>query len=401
MISYAQARKLISEAALARPALSEETIPLSQALGRVCSAELFGREPIPPFDNSSMDGYALAHARALGASSAPLALPVLGVIYAGDPPRCRPEAGVWKIMTGAPIPAGCDAVIPIESTRELDGGRAVEIRQTPNSGDFIRRAGHDFAAGAQVCPPGTSLTPRHLMALAAVGLSKVPVRRRPRVALIATGRELAPLDKPLSPGQIYDASSSYLAAECSRLGFDFHFHGVIADDPAQFSARMDHVLTEGYDAVLTTGAVSMGDKDFIPGALKDLGARTIFHKVAIRPGRPILFAEIPHGPFIFGLPGNPVSTVVGMKFFVEPFLREMLGQSEESPIRCRLSAAADKPENLRCFFKARRRQFGSVEILPAQASFQIHSLLEADCWAVLPEAGVLLKAGAEVDVYEA
>lgn len=400
MISYGEARRIISQTALSRPPLSEETIPLSQALGRVCSAELFGREPIPPFDNSSMDGYALAHARALGASSAPLTLPVLGVIYAGDPPRCQPESGVWKIMTGAPIPAGCDAVIPVESTRELDGGRAVEILRTPNEGDFIRRVGHDFPAGAQVCPAGTSLTPRHLMALAAVGMSRVPVRRRPRVALISTGRELAPLDSRLAPGQIHDASSSYLAAECARLGCDFTFEGVIADDPDAFFAKMDRVLTEAPDVVLTTGAVSMGDKDFIPASLKELGARTLFHKAAIRPGRPILFAES-SGSLIFGLPGNPVSSVVGMKFFVEPCLRDLLGQPEQSPIRCRLSSTVDKPEGLRCFYKARRREFGSVEILPGQASFQIHSLLQADCWAVLPEAGSVMKSGAEVDVYEA
>lgn len=400
MISYGEARKIISQAALTRPPLSEETVPLAQALGRVSAVELFGTSPIPPFDNSSMDGYALAHARALGASSAPLTLPVLGVIYAGDPPRCQPEAGVWKIMTGAPIPAGCDAVIPVESTRELDGGRAVEIRRTPNEGDFIRRAGQDFAPGAQVCPAGTSLTPRHLMALAAVGMSSVPVRRRPRVALISTGRELALPGEALGPGRIHDASSSYLAAECARLGYDFTFEGVIADDPDLFFAVMDRVMTEGPDVILTTGAVSMGDKDFIPKSLQELGARTLFHKTAIRPGRPILFAE-GGGSLIFGLPGNPVSTVVGMRFFVQPCLRDLLGQSEESPIRCRLSQTADKPEGLRCFYKARRREFGSVEILPGQASFQIHSLLNADCWAVLPEEGTVMKSGAEVDVYEA
>ncbi|MDD5303649.1 MAG: molybdopterin molybdotransferase MoeA, partial [Elusimicrobia bacterium] len=257
MITYAEARRFLSEAALARPALSEETVPLAQALGRVCSAELFGHDPIPPFDNSSMDGYALAYARALGASSAPVTLPVLGTIFAGDAPLGRAESGAWKIMTGAPIPVGCDAVVPVEQTRELDGGRAVEILRTPNEGDFIRRVGRDFGAGAQVCPAGTRLGPRHLMALAAVGLSKVPVRRKPRVALIATGRELVPPGKPLGPGRIYDASSAYLAAECDRLGYHFDFHGVIADDEAAFNARMDRVLADGYDVVLTTGAVSM------------------------------------------------------------------------------------------------------------------------------------------------
>jgi len=401
MISYAEARRLISQTALARPPLPEETVPLSQSFGRVSAAELFGREPIPPFDNSSMDGYALASLRARGATESPLTMPVLGTILAGDPPRCQAEAGAWKIMTGAPIPAGCDAVIPVEQTRSLDGGRAVEISKTPHEGDYIRKIGQDFAPGAQICPSGTVLTPRHLMALAAVGVPQVQARRRPRVALIATGKELVTPDQPLLPGQIRDASTAYIAAECARLGWEFDFHGIIADDSDAFYARLDRVATEKYDVVLTTGAVSMGDADFIPKILKEMGARTIFHKVAIKPGRPILFAEFEKGPLIFGLPGNPVSSVVGMRFFVQPCLRELLGQSEESPIRCRLDKRIDKPEDLRCFYKARRLELGTVEILPAQASFQIHSLLAADSWAVLPEEGDHINSGAEVDVYEA
>ncbi len=401
MISYAEARRLISEATATRPVISEETVPLPQALGRICSSALFGHEPIPPFDNSSMDGYALASARALGASRAPRTLPVLGTILAGDPPRCQAESGSWRIMTGAPIPAGCDAVVPVEQTRALDGGRAVEILRTPSEGDFIRGAGQDFGAGAQVCPAGTRLGPRHLMALAAVGLSAVPVRRKPRVALIATGRELAAPDQPLRPGHIRDVSTPYLAAECGRLDLHFDSHGVVADDAAAFSARMDRVLKGGYDMILTTGAVSMGDADFIPQALQDMGAEIIFHKVAIKPGRPILFAAFPEGPLVFGLPGNPVSTVVGMRFFVEPCLRHLQGRPEELPLRCRLESSIDKPEKLRCFYKARRLHVGSVKVLPAQASFQIHSLLSADCWAVLPEEGDHVNAGAEVDVYEA
>ena len=237
------------------------------------------------------------------------------------------------------------------------------------------------------------------MALAAAGVTTVQARRKPRIALISTGRELAAPGKPLAPGQIRDATSTYLAAECARLGFDFRFYGVVHDDESDFRAKLDHALANNHDVILTTGAVSMGDADFIPGILKDMGARIIFHKVAIKPGRPILFAEFANGPFIFGLPGNPVSTVVGMRFFVQPCLRELLGQSEESPIRCRLAQKADKPEKLRCFFKARRLEDARIEILPGQASFQIHSLLAADCWAVLPEAGAEMKAGAEVDVY--
>ena len=400
MIPYTDALSKIREAARSRPALPAETVAAQRALGRVTAAAVYGTDPIPPFDNSSMDGYALAHARAAGATAAPPTLPVLGTILAGDAPRRQAESGVWKIMTGAPIPAGCDAVVPVENTRERDGGRSVEILRTPHAGDFIRAAGQDFLAGAEVCPAGAVLTPRHLMALAAAGVTEVSVRRKPRLGLISTGRELAPAGKPLAPGQIRDSSTSFVAAECERLGWDFEHLGVIADDPVAFDGVMDRALGRGFDAILTTGAVSMGEADFIPATLKDMGALLHFHKVAIKPGRPVLFAEFTDGPFVFGLPGNPVSTVVGMKFFVQPCLRELLGLAEESPILCRLKNTTAKPEQLRCFFKARRLEHGQVEILPGQASFQIHSLLAADCWAVLPEPGVELKAGSEVEVYE-
>ncbi len=393
MISYAEALRLMIASALARPKISSETLPLSSALGRVCASAIVGRADLPPFDNSSMDGYAFA------STVVPTTLPVLGVIYAGDGPRRHTQLGAWKIMTGAPIPVGCDTVVALEHCREHDGGGAIEILAAAKAGDHIRGTGTDFRAGAEICPAGIRLDARHLMALAAVGVPQVRVRRRPRIALIATGRELAAPYQDLGPGMIYDATTTYIAAACAHLGYDFYFSGVVADDAAAFSARMGRVAADGYDMVLTTGAVSMGMADFIPSTLQDMGAKTLFHKVAIKPGRPILFSEFKDGPLIFGLPGNPISSIVGMRFFVEPCLRALLGRTLESPIRCRLKTDVDKPEKLRCFLKALRLHAGLVEILSAQASFQIHSLLSADCWAVLPEGNDRMKAGAEVDVY--
>ena len=358
------------------------------------SRALRGAEAIPPFDNSAMDGYALASAKA---ASAPAVLPVLGRVMAGDAPRCRAESGAWKIMTGAPIPAGCDAVVPVERTRERAGGREVEILEAPEAGDYVRGAGRDFAAGAEVCPAGTRLGPRHLLALGAVGLAKVPVRKRPRVALIATGKELREPGESLAPGQIRDASSGYLMAALAGLGCEPRRFGTTPDDADDFADRLEKAREWGAELVVTTGAVSMGDADFIPEALNDAGAETIFHKTAIRPGKPVLFARLPARGLFFGLPGNPVSTVVGLRFFVEPALRVLLGRPEELPARATLAAAAPKPEGLRCFFKARRLPDGRVEILPGQASFQIHSLLAADGWAVLPEDGEEIPAGAEIE----
>jgi molybdopterin molybdotransferase len=357
---------------------------------------VISREAIPPFDNSSMDGYALAAAKG---ASVPARLPVLGTIMAGDTPRCAVETGgAWKIMTGAPMPAGCDAVIPVEKTRELDGG-LVELLETVETGDFVRGMGRDFPAGGEVCPAGTRLGARHLMALAAVGVSKFPVKRKPKIALISTGKELVPPEGELKPGQIRDASSTYLAAAIPALGADFEFFGISSDDPEQFRAIIEKVLASNFDVVLTTGAVSMGAADYVPSVVMSLGANIIYHKTAIRPGKPGLFALFEKGPVFFGLPGNPISTVVGLRFFVEPCLREMSGRPNESPFRSVITKEIAKPEGLRCFFKARRASNGSVDILPGQASFQIHSLLAADCWAVLPEDGTSLPAGTEIDVY--
>lgn len=402
MISYSKALELMEEAAKSRALLDVETVSIHEAVGRVCSEAVHGHDAIPPFANSSMDGYAIASARAAGAVTAPVTIPILGTIMAGDAPRCQAEAGAWRIMTGAPIPAGCDTVVPVENAKDVDGGRAVEISTALNEGDFIRNAGDDFQAGAEVFPAGTLIGPKHVLALAAVGVTEVQVRKRPRIALISTGLELAPANtRGLKPGQIRDASSEFLRAECARLGWDFEFHGIVPDDENQFRARVELAADRGADVILTTGAVSMGDADFIPKALKDMGAGQVFHKVAIKPGKPVLFTEFPRGPFVFGLPGNPVSTVVGLRFFVRPFVAHLLGMPAEEPRTARLLAAADKPEALRCFWKARRADGGGVEVLPGQASFLIHSMLAADCWAVLPEGKAKVAAGAEVAVYDA
>ncbi len=265
----------------------------------------------------------------------------------------------------------------------------------------MRGAGRDFPAGAELCPAGTRLDARHLLALAAVGVARVPVRRKPRVALIATGKELVSPECELKPGQIRDASSTYLAAAVPSLGADFDFFGVVADDPDEFRSRLEKVLSGNYyDVVLTTGAVSMGTADFIPEAIKTLGAEILFHKTAIRPGKPGLFARFDKGPLFFGLPGNPVSTVVGPALLRGAVPARAAGTPGREPLRvrrCRRPSTSPKD----CAASSRRGALidGRIEILPGQASFQIQSLLSADCWAVLPEDGAHVKQGAEIDVY--
>lgn len=389
MIRYFEALKRIRDAAGLRGLTPEETVPLGEALGRVTARRVESREALPPFDNSSMDGYAVRASETFGA---PVWLPVRGAVAAGDVPLGSAEAGAYEINTGAPIPKGCDAVVPIEHVNIMDGGRAVEVLEAANPGDYVRPRGRDYPVGAPVFEAGTRLEPRHVLACAALGVSQVPARRRPRVGLISTGRELVEPGRAPGPGQIHNATAAYLLAALPELGAEPVWLGTVPDEPEDFKRLVGRGLE--LDFIVSTGAVSKGRHDFVAAALKELGAELLYHNVAIRPGKPGLFARFERGPLFFGLPGNPLSTVVGLRFFVKPALDAVLGAPPERPRRLPLEADVPKPDGLRCFFKAR-----GAKALPGQASFQIKPLLEADGWLVLPEEGDLARAGLEVEVY--
>lgn len=389
-------------AAARRPPLEPEWVSLAEASGRVLASTARATEALPRFDNSSMDGFAVAAARTARASRKhPVELPVAGTIAAGDHPVCSPRGGfAWEIMTGGPMPAGCDAVVRVEDVERREG--RVVLREPAEAGDYVRRRGADLPKGVVAVPAGTVLSPGVLMALAAAGLARVEVRRRPRVAVVATGRELVAPGCVAGPGQVHDASSTFLGAALPELGAVARLFGPLPDDVTAFERALREARAWKPDLLLTTGAVSKGRFDFVTGALAAAGGRTLFHGVAMRPGKPLLACELPDGPLVLGLPGNPVSTVVGLRFFAAPVLRRWLGLPEERPMRAALAESVDKPEGLRCFYKARLEAFPdgwSVRALPGQASFQISPLALANGWVVLPEPGARVKAGEECDVY--
>jgi molybdopterin molybdotransferase len=383
MILYAEALEKVLRQADARGVLPSGMADLADAPGRVLAGQVVAHEALPAFDNSSMDGYAV---RAADTERAPVKLAVVGSVLAGDRPRTFPHGAV-EIATGAPMPAGFDAVVRVEDARRAGG--AIELSEPAGKGDYVRYAGTDMSPGRLLADAGERLDARHVLAFAALGLHAVEVRRRLRVALISTGSEL-------TNGQLRNSTAPYLAAAYAEFGAEFEHLGTVPDDEAAFLALARKAMRS--DVLLTTGAVSMGPKDFVTEAVRKLGAKILFHKAAIRPGKPILFATVPGGPDVFALPGNPLSTVVGFRFFVVPYLRRRLGQPEERPRRLRLAADAPKPAGLRCFFKA-RVEAERVRLMEGQASFRIEPLLRADAWAVLPEAGETAKAGELVDVY--
>jgi molybdopterin molybdotransferase len=396
MISYAEALELL----LAQSRLlEEEWCRPSEALSRVLAEAVQAPCALPPFANAAMDGYALAsNGNVLAAGSE---YEVSGLIAAGTPPPADAEAKVWEITTGAALPAGLDCIVPLECVESLQGGR-IRLRETLVGGRNVRQRGSDVALGEQVGAAGQRIDPALCMMLAALGIDRIKIRRRPRVALLSTGAELvADASLPLGEGRIYAANAPYLEASLRAMGAEVIANATLGDDAQAFAEQLREVATEA-DLVLSTGAVSMGRHDFVPASLRARDARLLFHKVAIRPGKPLLAASLPEGPLFIGLPGNPIAAAVGFRFFALPVLRAMLGMPPEIPLRVQLLESVHVAAGLRRFFKARLRQTGSsglgVELLEGQESYRIGSLLQANAWAVLDEGANELPVGTLVDV---
>ncbi len=410
MISFSAAQALIQQVATRLPA---ETVSLAESLHRIAASAVLSRETIPPFANSAMDGFAVRSADlALAGADRPVTLPVVGLTAAGDAPS-QPQtstASAWRIMTGAALPTGYDAVLPIETVQLLADGKSIVVTETATSGQHIRAAAEDFSRGEPVLATGTRIAPAHIAALASTGIGELSVVRRPRVAHFATGNELvADAGQALAPGQIRNSNSPFLSAVLAQHGADVHYAGLLRDDAAVVAAQLKS-LCSGQpgagnvpDLILTTGAVSAGDFDFVPQVVAGLGGEILFHKVSIKPGKPILFARLPNGTFFFGLPGNPVSTAVGFRFFVLPLLHALQAMPAAAPQWAALSGDLRKPKaDWRHFLKAQLFVDGDgllrVRAHSGQESHKIKPLLSSDVWLVLDEGRCEFHEGARVPV---
>lgn len=393
-LPYENALRIVLDASTKLPT---EDCPTNACLGRVLASPIISNVDLPPFDNSAMDGFALR-----GESTAGTELTIEGEQAAGDG-ITHARNGAWEIMTGARVPDGLDRVIPVEQTERLSSGN-VRLLADVTHGQNVRTAGSDVARDEHVLDTGTVLQPQHLMLLAALGVASVPVSTRPRVAVICTGREL--VDDPaqaLASGQIRNSNGPFLTARLPLAGAEVVHVETVGDDTAAFEAAVQRALHAGAKIIITSGAVSMGRYDFVPQALERLGAQTLFHKVAIRPGKPLLFARLPNDVLLFGLPGNPIAVAVGLRFFVEPALRMMLGLPPEVAYRVPLSKPYNKKPRLRFHLKSRLRIDAqgrlAVEVLDGQESYRIRPLSDANAWVVVPADVDAWPAGAMVDVY--
>jgi molybdenum cofactor synthesis domain-containing protein len=395
--------------------LRAESLPLSEALGRVMSEDVTALLTLPPWDNSAMDGYAVRAEDVAEASlAAPVTLRVIGEVAAGHEPAVRVEtAGAVRVLTGAMIPPGADAVVKVEDTDAAAGPAAlpasVGIRAPASVGQHIRRAGSDMRQGDALLSAGKRIGPAGIALLAAAGHARVDVHRRPRVAIVATGDELTPIGEPLGPASIPDSNSESIAAQVTAAGAEPLRLGIAGDDPEAVRER----LLEGIlaaDVLIVTGGVSVGAHDVVKQVFADIGSLDLW-RVAIQPGKPLAYGSAlrPDGGhcLLFGLPGNPVSSFVTFELFVRPALRRLRGETADLGrlvVQATLGEAVTKSAARRAFVRVRLEPDPAAvgrylaHLAGGQGSYVLTALAAADGLAIIPEGAADAPTGTHVEV---
>ena len=400
MISYSSAIDILCREA-ARLNVATEAVALAEINGRIAAANIVSPLNIPPFDNSSMDGFAV---RTADFNASGTTLQLKGSLIAGD--RAGnievPTGTCCEIMTGAPVPKGADSIVPVELVSKVDG--MVTFSSAPKPEEFIRRVGSDFMRDTPVVAQGDLLTMQHILPLAALGIGRVEVYTKPKIAFIPTGREIVDsLDQNLAEGQIYNSSLPYTQTFLARAGAEVLLQPTIADQPAVFQRTVEKLMQNQVTLILSSGAVSAGSHDFIRSSLEALGATILFHKVAIKPAKPVLFAVLPNGTLYLGLPGNPVSTAVGLRFFVRPLLSALMQQKPEQAFFAKVMTPLARKPALRLFLKAKIDVSAAgileVRLLDGQESYKTSPFLAMNGWAVIPEDKVAVEVGEIIQVF--
>lgn len=379
--------------------LPAEWVRLEDALGRALAEDVRAQRTLPPWDNSAMDGYAVRSADVAG--PLPVRLSVLETLYAGRTPQAEVRPGTCsRIMTGAPLPAGADAVVMHERTRRVpEGPDAVEILEAVPARHFVRPRGEDAKAGEPLLGRGTGLGIPELGLLLAQGLLTAPVPRRPRVAILSTGDELCRADEP-PEGRIVDTNAPSLALAVTRAGGLPTVLGIARDSLEEVHARL--AAAQGFDVVLTSAGVSVGEHDFVRAALEKLGVAMDFWRVAIKPGKPLAVGR--RGDTVyFGLPGNPTSSLVSFELFVRPTLRRLLGHPDVESARVpgRLEGKLAKPPGLAHYVRVTATWRGGelwARPLATQTSGVLRSAAAATHLLHFPREASSLSDGSQVEL---
>jgi molybdopterin molybdotransferase len=398
MISVAEGQAAILERL--RP-LPPERVALTPALlGRVLAEDVTSDLDLPPHDKAMMDGYAVRSVDLPGGRGT---LAVVEEITAGHTPRQAVGPGqAARIMTGAPVPAGADTVVMVEYTRKLEDGRVSVEDRPPSPGQHVMPRGREMRAGEVILGVGTLLRPAVFGLLATVGRTEALVVPAPRVAVVATGDELVEAGTVLKAGQIRNSNGPMLVAQVSRAGARAEYLGIARDEPGKLRALVDQGLRA--DVLVLSGGVSAGTLDLVPGVLQEAGVAAHFHRVAMKPGKPVFFGTGPRGTAVFGLPGNPVSSLVCFELFVRPALRRLGGHPDalRNPVRAALAEQfrhrSDRPTYHPAVLEesAGGRRVATVAWL---GSPDLKALARANALALFPPGEAVYTAGQPFDVF--
>jgi molybdopterin molybdotransferase len=410
MMSLDDARARMLEGLAALPT---EIVALGDAAGRVLAQDLVSRNTLPPWDNSAMDGFAVIAADTAAATKdAPVRLAVAGEAAAGRvTDKVVTPGTALRILTGAPLPGGADAVVPVENTDAQPGVAAlpqeVAIYSAADPGAHVRRAGSDLVAGTPLLNAGSALTPPALSVAAAGGHGEVKVHRRARVAVLATGDELVAPGEPLGPAQIPNSNTFGLAAQAQELGAEVRVLGIARDDLNDVLAHLRRGL-EWADVIVASGGVSVGAHDVVKDAFAQIG-RIDLWRIAVQPGRPLAFGRAPAAGrdgevLLFGLPGNPVSSLVTFELFVRPVLRRLSGYEDligRDNVRATIEQSVTKARNRRSFIRVTLKATPDgwhADLAGGQDSHVLSALAKADGLAIIGEDVDGVEAGTQVEV---
>lgn len=402
LISFEEAKQILAQNFTPKP-VGKERVSLFEAHNRILATDVTSPLNVPPFNRSTVDGYAVKSADTFGAEEdKPIALKLCGQVNVGETPKVKVQKGIAvQIVTGAPLPEGADSVVMIEYT--VQKGEKVLIHSAVSKGENVMKAGSDIRKDETILKKGTALSSHEIGMLAAVGIDRVEVFKRPEVAIISTGAEIVEPGKSLPPGKIYDINAHTLSAAVAEGGGEPLNLGIIQDQTDQMRVALKKALSMA-DVVITSGGVSVGPTDIIPKVLNTLGKPgVIVYGIAIRPGKPTTMAVIDGKP-VFSLPGHPTSALLSFHLFVRPVLAEMAGKSEEPTITVRAVASE------RLFPAKGRRTFVTVTLkrgrlgkilaspVPTGLSGAITTLAKADGFTEIHEDQQFVDAGETVTV---
>ena len=407
MISYKNSLNILRKSQLK---IGDEIINSSNCLNRILASNIFSKVDNPAANNAAFDGFAINSNDTKKINKNKFRLfKILGTVAAGDKPLNRKikKFQTVEIMTGGIIPKGFNTIIPIEKIifhPNKKNPKSILVDRKIKKNEYVRFKSSDFKKKDLLIKKGTVLNSNHILALKTLGLKNIKVKKIPNILFFSTGNEITDQNK-IPEWKIRNSNSHYINSLKKNFLFNFKYGGILRDKDANlFAQKIKRMVNSKIDIIITSGAVSAGKFDYIPSVVRKLSLSNYFKGVAIRPGKPILFAKIKgKQKAIFGLPGNPISSAACFRFFVYPYLRESLGAGKEKPIKALLKNSFSKKFNFTRFVKSRVNTTKNgklvVEILKGQESFRIHSFVKSNIWTVLPAGKSKLKKNEIVDCF--